>query len=326
MVKIGFITTDSQGVEYHRLIKPFSLLEGFDITMCEGVTNELLDMGFDVVVFSRTLPLFGKQNQKEGNYFKQQAFIKELQKQGVYVICDIDDYWIFDTNHIATHIQKRVFKGQWIDAIINADEVWTTHEHLGNYIDKLNKNWHVIPNAIDPNEAQWKSREDKPRGNRIGWAGGVTHFHDLMLTDGCWGDDYPVICGFKDDPQWIKLADRFRADYVDGMDVWNYGQLYDYFDIAIAPLVDNRFNRCKSNLKIIEAGMKGLPIFVQNIHPYIDDARGIYKVDDWKAAIREAGNMEHERIYEDGQVLRAYCLENYDLNKVNEKRKERLWY
>ena len=81
---------------------------------------------------------------------------------------------------------------------------------------------------------------------------------------------------------------------------------------------------CKSNLKILEAGMKGLPIFVQNIHPYTDDAKGIYKVDNWTAALVQAGTMAIEDIKDSGDALRRYVLERYDLNKVNELRRERL--
>jgi hypothetical protein len=187
-------------------------------------------------------------------------------------------------NHVASKASKAMHKQQ-VEAILHSDEVWTTHEHLGGYINNLNRNWHVIPNAIDPNEAQWQPK--KTYGNRIGWAGGVTHFHDLMLTDGCLGRNYSCYLRVQQDrPRMATIANSFKADYIEALDVFNYGYLYDQFDIAIAPLEDNKFTRCKSNLKIIEAGMKGLPIFVQNIHPYTDDTEGIFKVDNWKQGTR----------------------------------------
>ena len=311
-MKIGIVSKNDTGVDYHRLLKPFSLLaDRYDITRCEGISSDVFDYNFDVVVFSRLLPIY-----------KQRQFIKELQKRGTYVIVDVDDLWLLPNNHVASKSSKAMHKQQ-VEAILHSDEVWTTHEHLGGYINNLNRNWHVIPNAIDPNEAQWQPK--KTYSNRIGWAGGVTHFHDLMLTDGCWSETTPVICGFnKTDPEWLRLANSFKADYIEALDVFNYGYLYDQFDIAIAPLEDNKFTRCKSNLKIIEAGMKGLPIFVQNIHPYTDDTKGVYKVANWKDAIHQAEQMVVERIMEDGQSLREYVLANYDLNKVNERRTRRL--
>ena len=310
-MRIGIVSKGEGGVDYHRLIKPFSLLnDQHDITRCEGISSEVFDYNFDVVVFSRILPIF-----------KQKEFIQELKKRGTYVICDVDDHWVLSSNHVVKKTADS-FRLQSIEALMYSDEVWTTHELLGSYVDKLNTNWHVIPNAIDPNEPQWKPKTNY--GNRIGWAGGVTHFHDLMLTKDAWGSTVPVICGFHHNPEWIRLADNFRGEYVESLPVTEYGLLYDQFDIAIAPLEDNRFNRCKSNLKIIEAGMKGLPIFVQNIHPYIDDTKGVYKVANWKDAINQAQQMVGERIMEDAQSLREYVLGNYDLNKVNELRTDRL--
>jgi len=310
-MKIGVVCKGEGGVDYHRLIKPFSLLnQEHDVTRCEGVSEEMFDYNFDVVVFSRILPIK-----------KQKEFIQELQKRGTYVICDIDDHWILSSNHATKKIGD-AFRRYSIDALMYADEVWTTHEVLGKEVGRLNNHWHVIPNALDPNEPMWQPK--KAYSNRIGWAGGITHFHDLMLTDGCWGDTTPVICGFNEHQEWVKLADRFRADYINALPVTEYGYLYDQFDIAIAPLEDNKFNTMKSNLKIIEAGMKGLPIFVQNIHPYTDDAKGIFKVNDWNAAIRKAESMGVEEVQELGIQLRLYVLENYDLNKVNELRRQRL--
>jgi hypothetical protein len=308
-MKIGIVSKGEGGVDWHRLINPFSLMD-YDVTRCDGVSEEMFDYNFDVVVFSRILPIW-----------KQKEFIRELQKRGTYVICDVDDHWVLSKNHVVKSVGDKL-KKQSIEAITYADEVWTTHELLGGHINNLNANWHVIPNALDPTEAQWQPKKDY--SNRIGWAGGVTHFHDLMLTKDAWGDTIPIIAGFNEHPEWIKLSDNFRADYVNALSVTDYGLLYDQFDIAIAPLEDNKFNRCKSNLKIIEAGMKGLPILAQNIHPYVDDAKGIFKVDNWTAAIGKAAAMESEEIKEHGQNLRSYVLENYDLREVNKRRKERL--
>jgi hypothetical protein len=108
------------------------------------------------------------------------------------------------------------------------------------------------------------------------------------------------------------------------MDVWNYSQLYEQFDIAIAPLTDSTFNTYKSNLKILEAGAKGKPIFVQSMHPYTDKATGIHHVTDWKQAIAEAVAMSDQQIQDEGAALRQYVVENYDLRNVNELRLNRL--
>jgi hypothetical protein len=307
-MKLGYVSNGLTGVDYHRLIKPFSLIGG-DITRLEGINSEVFDYNFDVIVFSRILPIR-----------KQKEFIRELQSRGTYVICDIDDHWILNKSHVIKGVGD-AFRNYAVEALMYSDEVWCTHKLLGKEVERLNANWYVIPNALDPTEEQWQPK--KEYNNRIGWAGGVTHFNDLMLTDGCYSRP-PVICGYQKNSEWKRLADNFQANYVEAMDVFNYGQLYDQFDIAIAPLVPNKFNTMKSNLKIIEAGLKGLPIFVQDIHPYTDDAKGIFKVNSWHEAIIQAESMEVEMVRESGQALREYVLGKYDLREVNKLREKRL--
>lgn len=311
-MRIGIIYHNEGGVEYHRLLKPGQLLHesGHDVTLCKGASQEMFGM-FDVVIFNRKL-----------NIVKQKEFIKELQRHGAYVICDIDDYWILPKTHVLYKYYQQIRK-QHIEALTYSDEVWTTHEHLKGYVTKLNDNCFVIPNAIDPREPQWQPK--KTYGTRIGWAGSPAHFDDLKLTVDHWGDTIPVICGFnKDEPEWIRIADMLKGDYITGMSVYEYGYLYDQFDIAIAPLLVNRFSVCKSNLKIVEAGMKGLPIFVQNTHPYTDEVKGIFRVDNWATSLQAASAMDAETVKGLGAELRRYVLDNYDLQRINEIRRQRV--
>jgi hypothetical protein len=311
-MKIAYITQEEcNGVEYHRLLMPMHLT-GYDVTRCVGADFSILNYGFDVVLFNRSLPVKA-----------QAALIRDLQDEGTRVIVDIDDYWVMKRDHyLGRHPDNKRYQSRVLEALTLADEVWTTHELLAKKVKPLNKNVHVIPNAIDPTEEQWQPKEYYQQ--RIGWAGGITHKADLMLTKGAWGDVVPVICGANGDKEWQDIAKQIPCRMVEGKHVGEYAHLYEMFDIAIAPLVDTTFNRHKSNLKIIEAGMKGLPIFVQDVHPYTDTAKGIYKVSDWAQAIREASAMTTEQIQEEGQALREYVLQHYDLREVNKLRMARL--
>src|SRR6202040_2211951 len=42
------------------------------------------------------------------------------------------------------------------------------------------------------------------------------------------------------------------------------------FDILLAPLEENPFNRCKSSIKMLEGAAIGAPVLVSPVKPYID--------------------------------------------------------
>ena len=73
------------------------------------------------------------------------------------------------------------------------------------------------------------------------------------------------------DPMWLNIENRLSEESY--RRIWSassfeYGNIYDEFDVALAPLYNDKFNNCKSSLKIMEAGFKGLPIVVSDVNPY----------------------------------------------------------
>ena len=55
------------------------------------------------------------------------------------------------------------------------------------------------------------------------------------------------------------------------LDIDHYYQHYNHVDVLLAPLVENLFNACKSQLKLIEAGFAHIPLICQNFGPYTLD-------------------------------------------------------
>jgi glycosyltransferase involved in cell wall biosynthesis len=51
-------------------------------------------------------------------------------------------------------------------------------------------------------------------------------------------------------------------------DIWTYMQHYDDIDILLVPLLDNDFNRYKSELKFIEASVKKKAVISSDVYPY----------------------------------------------------------
>ena len=64
-----------------------------------------------------------------------------------------------------------------------ASYVTTTTNLFADEIKKFNKNVVVFPNAINPNEPQFKEPTLESDRLRIGWLGGSSHLHDLQLLD-----------------------------------------------------------------------------------------------------------------------------------------------
>lgn len=57
----------------------------------------------------------------------------------------------------------------------------------------------------------------------------------------------------------------------------SYASNYNLFDISLAPLEENMFNKMKSQLKVIEAGFHKKAIIAQNFGPYQIDLKSAYE-------------------------------------------------
>jgi hypothetical protein len=84
-----------------------------------------------------------------------------------------------------------------------AKYITTTTTVFASEIKKINPNVFILPNAIDPNESQFKEITPESDRLRVGWLGGSSHLHDLMLLDGMTNILKPqinklqfVLCGF----------------------------------------------------------------------------------------------------------------------------------
>ena len=84
-----------------------------------------------------------------------------------------------------------------------AQHVITTTKIFADEIKKINKSVFILPNAINPDESQFKANTEKSDKLRFGWLGGSSHLHDLMLLEGVTSklidlkDEYQIyLCGF----------------------------------------------------------------------------------------------------------------------------------
>ena len=119
-----------------------------------------------------------------------------------------------------------------------------------------------------------------------------------------------------------------------------YASNYNLFDISLAPLEENIFNKVKSQLKVIEAGFHHKAIIAQNFGPYKIDLKNAIKfgggfeedgngilIDttknhkDWYASIKKL--IQNPDVVKQLQDNLHNTVKNmYSLDKVTEQRKE----
>lgn len=139
----------------------------------------------------------------------------------------------------------------------------------------------VLPLFIDP-EA-WMIVHPSPLYARhdavvIGWEGSGTHAGDLAVVA-------PALKIIMEQNRhvWFALGQCTRPEFKGPLSalprerciefLWDgfvhLGLRYtSMFDIGIAPLAENMFNRCKSDLKLLTYGLAGVPCVATDLDPY----------------------------------------------------------
>ncbi len=75
--------------------------------------------------------------------------------------------------------------------------------------------------------------------------------------------------------------------------ITSYANNYNLFDISLAPLAENEFNKVKSQLKVIESGFHKKALIAQDFGPYTIDLEDMYEKPKSKreqAGLNDTGN------------------------------------
>lgn len=323
---IGYIHGKPSGVSYHRIIMPLMLMDDVDKHVTNSLTPETFEKGCDMLVYSRI------------NAPDNLAELKE--KYGFKVCVDIDDYWELDEHHVLYDEYRYMdFAAKQIEHISNADVVITTHDRLAEEVAIYNKNVHVCPNAI-PRQGQFDIIRQPYHLTRLFWQGSDTHRKDIELLRtpleaiGKLAKHIKmVMAGYAQDHEdWHYMARDYTANLkhqyklIEAAPITDYYKAYAHADICLIPLLNSRFNRHKSNLKILEAANLGLPVIVSQVHPYLDmPVNYCRRSQDWINHIRRLVQWP-ARQKEEGLRLQEFCDTHYNFNKINNQRREVLEY
>jgi glycosyltransferase involved in cell wall biosynthesis len=197
-IKVLVVPSDKTGVGKFRSVDPHVFLqnqypEDFHVDIVYEPPYDDINYWtqYQIVAFHRSIgPDFERANR----------LIQTLNSLGVITVCDIDDYWMPGKEHpIHDIIKFHKINEKIVENLKVAKYVSTTTTLFADEIKKLNKNVVIFPNAINPNEPQFKEPTLESDKLRIGWLGGSSHLHDIQLLN----QSFSKITSLKDKVQYV---------------------------------------------------------------------------------------------------------------------------
>lgn len=159
--------------------------------------------------------------------------------------------------------------------LASVDLVTTTTPILADVLREFNPNVKVLPNCVDLSIWNKLPLVKDEKQIRLYWGGGMSHWEDLVLIREPlkrifekYQNAKIVMLGWM--PEGFEQTFPGRVEFRK----WSNFNAYPYeyaslgVDISLIPLVDNEFNRCKSNIKWIEASSLQIPSVVSYCSPY----------------------------------------------------------
>lgn len=332
-MNVVMIMNNYKGCGYVRLQLP-AYHNGWTVADTkEQVRDEIKSA--DVVVFHRP---------EEPEHLK---LAKLLKADGKKIVMDNDDTFRltedphplceFTPDAVEVSLNKRI---KQIEEFLKiADLVTTTTETLANEYREINNNVVVLPNCVDQFDWEEPLRNESNKV-RIGLVGSVSmdydykHIKPLLKKLDKRDDVQLCIFGLGDmkhrkaNPNVTKV---FKNDYKfwDSLDIeqvpWCPIEVYpellnsQRLDMMLIPRKDNYFNKCKSNIKFLEAAMCEIPVIAQSYEngPYeeiLGQGMGLLVEDNskWEKYIKEMIHSPELRIAM-GREAKKYVLENYNI-------------
>ncbi len=259
--RIRFVVDDTGASRWYRAEVPGDELRrrGHHVTIGNRLDRSEVP-SLDVVVFHRQfLP-------------GAVAAIEHVNASGKVSVYDIDDdYWnVPPTNPLYERWRDPgLLRG--LEACVRAAQVVTTPSPvLAESLRGLNPVVRVLPNMLRGEDWPLPERRESERVV-IGWGGSASHLPDLRMLAGAIEQ---VLAsepraefrthGLREVP--FAPGDRLRV--LPGVPLEDYPSLVASFDVGLAPLEDTRFNRCKSDLKVLEYAAAGVAVAASKVAPY----------------------------------------------------------
>ena len=202
---------------------------------------------------------------------KQAENIVRYVNEGYEVVHELDDLlWLVPPGNAYSKYFKGPQRAALKTVLTASSRLVVSTDPLKDEVAKLARrdDVNVLPNMVSGQFFAKETHRRKTEKLRVGWAGSSTHSGDLRLIE-------YVIKHTYDKYHWVFLG--WVPEYLVGhVEFLPPVKVEDYLpalasmnlDVAVAPLEDNLFNSCKSNLKLIEFSALGIPVITSNVYPY----------------------------------------------------------
>ena len=199
-INVLVVPSDKSGVGKFRSVDPHVMLQ--NMYPNDFHIDIVYEPPYDDINFWKQYQIVSFHRSIGSDFERAQVLINLLNTLGIITVCDIDDYWMPGKEHpIHDIIRVNKINEKIIANLKVSKYVITTTTLFADEIRRLNKNVVVFPNAINPNEPQFKEPTLESDRLRVGWLGGSSHLHDLQLLNLSKLNQYKdklqfVLCGF----------------------------------------------------------------------------------------------------------------------------------
>ena len=317
------VTNKESGCGYHRVMLPLAFMNDIKGYVTNYITEDKTD-DWDILLYNRIC-------QYDLNWKKTKELL------GCQVVMDIDDHWQLPVNHLYYNtyqdIAERIERN-----LMQADLVTVTNSNLLNKVKQFNDNVIVMPNALPYGLNQFNDTRVKSDKVRLFWCGSISHDNDIKILKEPLKrlqgrkDIQMVMGGYNDSDAytksiWDKMFSMFTGNLpsikLHSASPTQYMDMYNFADIVLIPLEDSDWHACKSNLKILEAAAKRLPVICSNVAPYNMDVDApvlwVNNQKDWFRYINLLTNNPSLR-ENLGNELYAWASKRYNFKEINQQR------
>lgn len=329
---------------FKRIQDLYGHVDGFEFTLYEdvapevGYSNAVLNelMKYDAVVLQRP------------SHPGMPDMIRQLKLHGKKVYIELDDA-LFHIHHSnpASKVWSKTGDGgnptqPWItlkDCIQMCDKLILSTPELSNFYP--GKDFVVHRNAIDLKMSIYDKKNSRrhqlPSDKKIiGWAGSTSHIDSLQILkkpiNKLFRERNDIIFALCSNPEFLNFFDlkKEQKQYIKHKPFDEWPPVMSLFDINLACVRNDMFNSGKSELKVLEAGMWGVPSVCTYTAPYkrfYDNSDGgnllvwENKTNEWVEQISKL--IDEPKTYQNlVEKTRKALNTTYNLEEVNKERVE----